>query len=585
MKNKKCYLYAIVGVLGVGLIRGGVFFGLKHSNTKKNIENTSKKQIASQTVSAKDYEEIYSYIQEGEDSVSTYAREMTASESDSQTNIRTQGVGEGDCVQSDGKNLYIKSRDKIQIVNIKSNKMEHIATITPTGDNYLTEIYLKDNRLICLYNSTKQVGDTWETGRSQMHTEAEVFDVSNPSEPKSLGKATQSGSFFTMREVDGYVYIFSTFQAMYGSARDDISTYVPYVQGEALESSRIVLPAGKTGNAYTVVSAFSLDNPKEKTDSIAFLGSSGGCYISKENIYLYDTLYGEEENQVSQTTIRKASYKDGILESIGNTTIAGTVFDSFCMDEYEGNLRVVTTLEQDNGIMPLNEVEASEGDTSEEPVENPEISNTLYILDNGLNEIAQINEVANGEKIYAARFLEEIGYFVTYKAIDPLFSVDLSNPQEPKILGELKVLGFSEYLHSFGEGRLLGIGIDTDETGTASDGVKISMFDTSNPKKVQELQKKVLEGAYSTDVSYNYKAAFVDVERSLVGFPVYEDYPMYYLYTYDEENGFTEILKRELGSYTEARGVVAGDKFYIVTDATIEAYEQDTMKKVADLVL
>ena len=118
-------------------------------------------------------------------------------------------------------------------------------------------------------------------------------------------------------------------------------------------------------------------------------------------------------------------------------------------------------------------------------------------------------------------FMGDVGYFVTFRQVDPLFSVDLSDPANPEIIGELKIPGFSEYLHPYGDGKLLGIGMDVDEAGVITEGVKVSMFDVSDPSDVKELTNCVLEDMYGTDVGDNYKAVFVDVEKNLFGFLAY----------------------------------------------------------------
>ena len=138
------------------------------------------------------------------------------------------------------------------------------------------------------------------------------------------------------------------------------------------------------------------------------------------------------------------------------------------------------------------------------------------------------------------------GYFVTFRQVDPLFSVDLSDPSDPKIIGELKIPGFSEYLHPYGNGLMLGIGMDVDEDGVTTDGVKLSMFDVSDPSDVKEIETYVLEGTYGTDAGYDYKAVFADAEKNLFGFMTYGNKNEYVIFTYGE-NGFKEVFSRELG--------------------------------------
>lgn len=133
---------------------------------------------------------------------------------------------------------------------------------------------------------------------------------------------------------------------------------------------------------------------------------------------------------------------------------------------------------------------------------------------------------------------------------------------------------------------LLGVGMDVDETGTTTNGVKLSMFDISDPKDVQEIQKYVIEGAYSTDVAYNYKAAFIDAEKGLIGFSAYGEYQKYYIFSYDKEDGFEIVFERELtGMSSNIRGLYVGDTFYLAAGNTVESYRLETFEKIDDIVL
>ena len=128
--------------------------------------------------------------------------------------------------------------------------------------------------------------------------------------------------------------------------------------------------------------------------------------------------------------------------------------------------------------------------------------------------------------------------------------------------------------------------MDADETGTTANGVKLSMFDISNPEDVQEIQKYVIEGTYSTDVAYNYKAAFLDAEKGLIGFGAYGEYQNYYIFSYDKEKGFEIVFERELtGMSSNVRGLYAGDMFYLAAGNTVESYHLGTFDKVDDIVL
>lgn len=606
-KKKRTPVYGMIAaaaccclVVGAAALSGrGIVGEKKVQEVTEETRDTAKGAVLS-LASAKDYEQIYEYVQAAADEdtarydtgmadgAALYSEEKAAADqavTHSDTNVRTEGVGEGDIVKTDGRYLYIMSMDQVQILNIESEEMKEVGTISMDQTDYLIEIYLKDDKLVCVYARTTDKTDSQGVIRSVPYTVAETFDVSDPANPKSLGEMSQSGSFHTMRVSGDYMYLLSTFYADVTGLQDDISSYVPEVQGKLIESNYILLPQQEKGRVYTVVTSFSLKDPTKQTDHLAFFGDGSQCYVSQNNIYVYDTIYDAKVSRVTQTEIRKVSYKDGKLDGTGHAVIDGVINDSFSIDEYDGFLRVVTTIRENDdtsgGVNPLLRIDSASDASSQ--VEDS--SNALYILDQDLKEIGKLENLAEGEKVYSARFMGDTCYFVTYKQVDPLFSVDLSDPKKPRVLGELKIPGFSDYLHPYGEGLLLGIGMDVEEDGATVNGVKLSMFDISDPKNVEEVHKTVLEECYSTDVSYNYRAAFVDVEKNLIGFPGYQEQQEYYIYSYDKEKGFTCVFEKKLSGYSEVRGLYAGERFYLVTEATVESYRLDNFEKVDDVVL
>ena len=536
---------------------------------------------------AEDYDEIYEYIQaerEYWEDAASATEESTADSSTgsaearsfdsaganaesisntasgkeySDTNVREEGVGEGDIVKTDGKNLYVVNGEKINIVGAGSTEMELLAQIEPEEGSYPSEVYAQDGYLAVVYTKSEYSdGTNGYDGYYRDYTCADVYDVSNPEEPEKIGGITQSGYFNTMRIRGGYVYLLSSFYADTGAARGNQPAYIPEVQGKLISTDCIYMPQGRMGNSYTVISSFDLDDPEGHTDSKAVFGNTGICYVSTENIYITESIYGESDSDVNQTSIRKVSYGEGILEGAGQTKLSGVLNDSFSIDEYDGYLRLVTTVTktegQTRGIVPLLAPEPSE-------------SNSLYVLDENLKIVGEIRDLAEGESVYSARFMGKTGYFVTFRQVDPLFSVDLSDPAAPKILGELKIPGFSEYLHPYGDGLLLGIGMDVDESGVATEGVKLSMFDISDPSDVREVQKYVIEDMYGTDV-YDYRSVFADVEKNLFGFTAYGSGQKYYIFSYDENKGFRQEFERTLGGYGSTRGLYIGDRFYLVSE-------------------
>ena len=517
-----------------------------------------QKETTQTLITAKDYKEIKKCIKEynkqmardnnsmaigmyesasSSDAASAESSNVSDTGAYSDTNLRENGVGEADIVKTDGKNIYTLCRSVVTITAIDNGSMEKLASIEQDAERYVEDIYVQDDKLVLFGTLGRQVGNSEDSeaydGYYENNTYVQVYDISDPSNPKEIGNMEQSGGYNTSRIVDGYVYVLSQFHPYEDNVTARDLWYIPEVQGKSIEAENIYMPQEAEGNEYTIITAFSLDNPSEKTDSKAVFGYSDVCYVSENNIYITSNYY--EDSDVSRTLIRKISYTDGKLVGVAQTKIKGMLNDSFSIDEYEGNLRLVTTIDEiysNDDIMPLNETaDKTEKAVAENVKDAVPGTNSLYVLNDKLEIIGSIHNLAKDETIYSARFMGDTGYFVTYRQVDPLFSVDLSDPENPKILGELKIPGFSEYLHPYGDGKLLGIGMDVSEDGFTTEGVKLSMFNVTDPSNVTEENKYTIEESYGTDVGYNYKGVFVDVQKNLFGFVTYHDGVTYQLYT------------------------------------------------------
>ena len=617
-KNKKNWkrIVPIAAAACVCVIVGATV-GIKQINKGNNktldaatIASAADQKETTQTlITAKDYKEIEKCIKEynkqmardnnsmaigmyesasSSDAASAESSNVSDTGAYSDTNLRENGVGEADIVKTDGKNIYTLCRSVVTITAIDNGSMEKLASIEQDAERYVEDIYVQDDKLVLFGTLGRQVGNSEDSdGYYENNTYVQVYDISDPSNPKEIGNMEQSGGYNTSRIVDGYVYVLSQFHPYEDNVTARDLWYIPEVQGKSIEAENIYMPQEAEGNEYTIITAFSLDNPSEKTDSKAVFGYSDVCYVSENNIYITSNYY--EDSDVSRTLIRKISYTDGKLVGVAQTKIKGMLNDSFSIDEYEGNLRLVTTIDEiysNDDIMPLNETaDKTEKAVAENVKDAVPGTNSLYVLNDKLEIIGSIHNLAKDEIIYSARFMGDTGYFVTYRQVDPLFSVDLSDPENPKILGELKIPGFSEYLHPYGDGKLLGIGMDVSEDGFTTEGVKLSMFNVTDPSNVTEENKYTIEESYGTDVGYNYKGVFVDVQKNLFGFVTYHDGVTYQLYTYDEAEGFKEVMSRQLSGYEGSRGLYIGDVFYLVSGNMIESYSMNGFEKMDDIVL
>lgn len=433
------------------------------------------------------------------------------------------------------------------------------------------------------------------------------FDIRDKSHPKLLAKHSQQGSLNTSRVVDGYLYVLSNF---YYNILDS-ENYIPCVDGTEVSADSVYI-SENGGESYTVITALEIDKPENLSTNINILTGSDLVYVSQENIYIMEqdetiseTEQGTQLTEIysSDTVINKFSYKAGEVNFIASSRVKGSIDKQFYLDEYNGLLRAVANVYAvtsrretlDDAV-----VESVLGDMKDRPeyeqeeklweemekIYGEEIylykeknkwiirsfeveeENRVYTLDENLNIMGQIEGIAEGEELHSARFMGNIGYFVTFETIDPLFAVDFSDPENPKIISELKVPGFSEYLHFWEENKLLGIGFDTEELdgGVRTTGYKLSMFDISDPKNVTEEEMESKRNRYTN--TWDYKSILISREKNVIGFEIWSDYgyPGYVVYSYDENQGFTERFKysTELEDLNSVRGIIINDVLYLI---------------------
>lgn len=510
----------------------------------------------------------------------------------SETNVQVEGVDEGDVVKTDGTYLYIMSSDsgRIQIVEANGSNPKKRGVIadssTTRESRSIQEFYINGDRLSVIRQAfapyedgrddrkSKYIEDIGEIDAVYCYmsparsiTYLETYDISDRDNPKLLGTVTQEGTYKSSRRVDDYIYLFTSYYAYNIKNVKTTGSYIPAVNGRILPYDSIYIPEQVNSADYMVISSVDMKHPAKTIDEKAVLSDGETFYVSPSNIYIGSTRYDGKADQYDYTELMKLSYKNGKITFKAHGNVDGYLNDQFSMDEYQGKLRLVSTLSYNSGNS----------------------TNSLLVLDEKLKVIGEIEDLAPGEMIYSARFMEDTGYFVTFRNMDPLFSVDLKNPADPKILGELKITGFSEYLHPYDENLLLGIGREiSPDTGNFK-GLKLSMFDTSDPEDVKEKQKLV-EKAYEYSPAWdNHKAAAISAGKNVIGFAV-EEYDktsrtwkyQYVVYSYDKGQGFKQVMSYDLQDdydYGNVRGIYIGQYFYVVESSRVTVFD---MKKFVE---
>ena len=295
----------------------------------------------------------------------------------------------------------------------------------------------------------------------------------------------------------------------------------------------------------------------DEPETTSLQGSGGHVYASRESLYVASrpewTWPVQADTDRNTTRIYKFDLTQADMPLAATGVVAGTVHNQFSMDEYEGTFRVATT------------------------TFDRTFSNNLFVLrqDGGdLVAAGALTGIARTEQIYSVRYLGETAYMVTFRQVDPLFAIDLSDPTAPTVVGELHVPGFSRYLHPIDDSLLIGLGRDADADGRTR-GLKLSLFDVSNPRRPQEVDVQLVGSAgpwgTTTEAEWDHHAFAYFGDYQTLCLPVYDYYAAnrntlaaYYV----DEGGFVE-LGSIAGSGRMRRSLRIGDNVYAVSTGSV----------------
>lgn len=523
----------------------------------------------------------------------------------SDTNVRTENVAEGDVVKTDGEYIYYLSAKRrteddyyLKIVKADGSESEMVCQYNINNDIdmavYQCEMLVyKDTLIIVASRNVDEFGGAT----------ALFYDISDRSNIKLKDSLTVQGNFDSCRLTDGYLYIFTEkyidYRAVGENLRDEEEAkklLAPKVCGVELEPEDIYVTGCENYDVYHVITTVDMDDTSKFCYSKAILGdSSGNIYMSGKNIYytsqLYNDFYdllekgnivdGQEITVVNQSEILCMNYEKGIVTPAGRAVIDGSVGDEFDIDEYNGYLRMAVSVRKEVYKMSYGEYREDYWWNLDDKWYvsdwRSEQYSALYVFDENLNMAGSIPCLMEDESVYGVRFDGDIAYVVTYRQTDPLFTVDLSDPSNPVVIGKLKIPGFSTYLHKWDDNTLIGLGYD--ENGY----VKVSTFDISDKTDVTERDICVLEDMYWSEALYNHKAVFVAPKKNLIGFVGYMyDGMDYKIFSYIDGE-LKEVINQNVNDkeWGNTRGLYIGEYIYIVTENSgVYVYDINTFDKV-----
>lgn len=594
----------------------------EYSNNNSNYDYEMYNQLESSEDAIKSSPSLYSSDLAGStgtsetQSSSTTNSDVAPSTDYSKTNVQVENVDEADIVKIDGKYIYYVANNKLVIVDInKKDELSKIAEINFQNEKFKpSEIYINKNKLVILGNensysyangtTVKETTDSiYKKGIYKQKAVAKIYDLTDIEEPKEERTVEIEGKYVSSRMIDDNIYFISnktinSYNITKSEIEDlDEDVYKPAYTDTLKSSSEKLINFDDIyyfenidSLNYLTLAGFSL-NTKKEANVQTFLGAGEDVYSSSENMYIVKTKYVYDadtyQNLGRDTKILKFSLKNGEIKFKAEANIEGGINNQFSMDEENGYFRIATTI----------------GNVSWE-LDDESSSNSLYILDENLKEVGRLDGIAKGEKIYSVRYVGNKAYVVTFKEMDPLFVIDLSDVTKPKILGELKIPGYSTYLHPYDENHIIGFGYETkmnsSGNGVIKNGLKMSMFDVTdlnNPKEMFSI--KIGNNNTSSELTNNHKALLFSKEKNIIAFPIrtYENgksVSKAQVYNIDLNKGFT--LKGEIdhtdsssNSYsykrTIERIIYSNDVFYTLSKSLIKATDMNTLQEITKLNL
>lgn len=428
----------------------------------------------------------------------------------SKTNIQTEGVDEGDIVKTDGKYIYFVNDKGLTIIDSNPLTMKKVFELK--NKNYgklIRDIFLDKNKLIIISDVLqKNIGH---------RTFIETYDISDIKNPKLINENNVNGEYNQSRKKGERLYVITNdhyhSDTLYNEMRQypiDLNDLYERsnkfkLVSEGVNLEKVIYMPFTTHISLTVISSIPL-YPDEATDKIIFTGDPGQLYMSNDNIYTTSKQYAlNVDKRTTDTEIRKFAIEDKQFRYVGKIKVEGKLLNQFSMGEENGVLFVAH---------------------SKPPMDKKDRENIISSFNENMKKISSLRGIAPKEKIYSARFVNGKAYVVTFRMIDPLFVVDIKNPSMMKILGQLKIPGYSNYLHPYSDKYLIGFGYNVGQDIYGSDirlGYKISLFDVSDYTKPKELSVVNIgeEGSYSY-LGNNHKMLMFDSKRNIFALPIFE---------------------------------------------------------------
>lgn len=523
----------------------------------------------------------------------------------SETNTQVKGVDEADIVKTDGEYIYYIEKNTIRIVKCSdAENMTVVGTIKlemSADYNFLpSEMYLYKDTLVVVHRETAEYQPVSYSNSNgvvcdcmclalKTDTVIKCFDISDKENPKETFTHKMTGDYISSRITDGKLITVAQFAIPYNSVEaDDFDGACEVVKNvcvpeysigggelKKIPAERIKVFDEKNPTCYTVTSILNLDDKSMEPKMNALLGGAEEIYCTREEIFVAEQIYSvwshTEEHVASDdlgnkydiaTRVHKMEITNDGVNYVASVTVGGMCINQFSMDKNGDYFRIATNGRNYNGNAQ---------------------KTMVYVVDKDMKIVGFLDNIAPSEQMKSARFMGNVLYLVTFMQTDPLFVVDLSVPDKPEIKGELKIPGFSTYLHPADDGLLIGVGEGGTMTGT--DGTaKISLFDVSDPYNLKEIDN------YTTGVNATFSGnhkEFVVIDENTFAATLYYNYADGKVVVFSITDGGI-IIDNIYNSYNDlmfgnTRAVFIDENIFVVNNRGILSYKWGNEEHIGEI--
>jgi hypothetical protein len=520
------------------------------------------------------------------------------------TNNHETGVDEPDIVKTDGKRLVSIADGQLKVVDVASRKLTGTLEVP---NLYVSQMLIAGDRALLVADQNNVIydipGGKPAPGMAPgLGSKLVLVDLVGT--PRILGTLEVGGGYVDARQVGSVARVVVRSQpklkfvypdgtrtpaSSLGENREiassaSIDDWLPrYVleregaksEGRLVDCNRVSHPAQFSGTGMLTVLTLDLNRDLGTGDPVSVAADGDTVYGSGTSLYIADdhrsrmipqpfdrigtppVPVAPEKTQIHRFDIAAA----GPPKYAGSGEVEGSLLNQYSLSEYNGHLRVATTVGQPS--------------VPNAPQQSQSVVTVLARGDNSLTKVGRVEGLGKGERIYAVRFFGSVGYVVTFRQVDPLYTLDLSQPANPRVVGELKITGYSAYLHPVGDGKVLGVGQEATDQGRRL-GSQVSLFDVANPAAPNRLAQHQIEGG-SSEVEYDAHAFLYWPARNLVVVPVMETKiarsmngqysPNYALVLRIEQGRLVEAGRVSHANGMIRRSLVIGEDLWTLSDA------------------